>query len=64
LHCPLVKNFWVSSLETSFHTAGQLPPPSRVDSGVLRRAKSGRMADTSGIEKADADATKRRRLEE
>jgi hypothetical protein len=64
LHCPLVKNFCVNSFEMSFHTAGQVPPPSRVKSWVSRLAKSGKMAEMSGSEKAVAEATKRRRLEE
>jgi hypothetical protein len=64
LHCPLVKNFCVNSLEMSFHTAGQLASPPRAKSWVSRRAKRGKMAETSGSEKAVAEATKRRRLEE
>jgi hypothetical protein len=51
----LVRNFEVNSLETSFHTDGQLLPPSR--------ANSGRIEDMSGNEKAVAVEAKRTMLE-
>jgi len=60
LHWPAVKNFWVSSFDTSFQTAGHFV--SRVGSCDVWRAKSGSIEDTSGKEKANAGEAKKIRL--